>query len=163
MIYNHAYDIYNCMFRILALLYRSEQEFSIEQIRIFDFIIAFPEMINMTRIPKGSARGKKIIQNKYLSPQSHTKVFYRTENFQISALNHLAAHNIIDAQKYAENTVVLNKSTDLPKYIIDEIASVDSNSDMAIRICINSLYNVPVNGENGLKDRTKMMEYRYDG
>lgn len=59
MIYNHAYDIYNCMFRILALLYRSEQEFSIEQIRIFDFIIAFPEMINMTRIPKGSARGKK--------------------------------------------------------------------------------------------------------
>lgn len=162
IIYNHAYDIYNCAFRILALLYKSGQSFSIEQIKIFDFIIAFPEMLYIARLPKGIKKGKRVQNNQYISPQNHQKVFYIAENFQIAALNHLAALSIIDKDEYARKTVCLADDMLLPKEVILQINHIGSNSEKAIDICINHLYNIPVNGIDGLKHRTKVMEYRYD-
>lgn len=162
IIYNHVYDIYNCAFRVIALLFKSKQEFSIEQIRIFDFIVAFPEMLNTTTIPKGVSRLKKLHINKYLSPQSYGKVFYQTENFQISALKHLMVLGIIDENKFKNGIIILNDSIELPEYMIGEVNSLDENTEKAINICINGLYSVPVNGDGGLKQRTKIMEYRYD-
>ena len=162
IIYNHAYDIYNCAFRILALLYKSGQDFSVEQIKIFDFIVAFPEMLYIAKLPKGVKKGKRVQKNQYISPQSHQKVFYIAENFQTSALNHLAALSIIDRGKYSQRIVAFKEDSILPNSIIQQINTIDKDASRALDICINHLYNIPINGVDGLKHRTKVMEYRYD-
>lgn len=162
IIYNHAYDIYNCAFRILSLLYKSNLEFTVEQIRIFDFMIAFPEMLNIATLPKGTKKGKKVKINQYMSPNNHKKIFYVTENFQISALNHLASAAIINKEKYFSGKVSLEKNIQLSEDLINQIELIGSSAINVINICINNLYSLPVDGEGGLKHRSKVMEYRYD-
>lgn len=162
IIYNHAYDIYNCSFRILALLYKSNLEFTVEQIRIFDFMIAFPEMIHIATLPRGTRKGKRTSSNPYISPKNYKKIFYITENFQISALNYLASASVIEKNKYSENIVALSTNTNLSQEIIYEIEHLDTSTSSVIDICINNLYPIPVDGEGGLKHRSKVMEHRYD-
>ncbi len=163
IIYSHAYDMYNCVFRMIALLYRSRLRFSIEQLRIFDFMVAFPEMIHSIELPRGVKRGRRIFENKYMSPQNHRAAFYTVENFQISALNYLASASIIDRYEYARGVVVMSEGVEISKDLALEIDKMDEDASRVLAICIEHLYNVPVDGVRGLKQRSSMMEHRYDG
>ena len=52
LIYTHALDIYHTQYRMMILFNSIYKEFTIEQVRIFDFMIAFPSYLKKIRKTK---------------------------------------------------------------------------------------------------------------
>lgn len=165
--YQAALDPFHALFRLLRLWpILSKGPLPHETTRILDFYLLFPFRIGEIRIAKPHMRYKRIAKT-----YAHTKpygeqpegraILNRMEPIQNAALNTLAANGLIDANRLLLGEV---RITDAP--IPDDIAprvnaANDSQADlMEFLGVLASDYKLL--GPDGLKDRTGLLEYRYD-
>lgn len=165
--YQAALDPFHALFRLFRLWpILSKGALPRETVRILDFYLLFPFRIREIRISKLHLKYRRLART-YVhtkpygeQPEGRT-VLNRMEPMQIAALNTLAANSFLDSDRLLLGEV---RVTDAP--VPDDIAPRVSAANarqadlMEFLGILASAYNLL--GSDGLKDRTGLLEYRYD-
>ncbi len=165
--YQPAYDPYHASFRILRLVFvlRGCLPLPVEKIRILDFFLLFPFLLDGIRV-RPQDRSIKNVARSYSNFKPFAELpeprvlFGQMEVFQVTALESLEKKNwitIVDFQVQLGGGVD-NMSAELRKRISD-INSTDEKLMEAIQK-LGCDYDLL--GKDGLKHRTNLMEFRYD-
>lgn len=163
LIYHPAYDAYHCIFRMLALIdHISEVE--IDKARILDFYLTFPSLVSEIRMPHNHRSIKKIAQNysnNYRKPISIIATFRDMHQIQIAAIRCLAATGLIELTEL-DKGVIKRTKRDIPDGLLLSMRDFLNAKKDIYGFIISKLSKFHLTGKDGLKDRTRLMEYRYD-
>lgn len=170
IIYNQAFDLYHCIFRVLHLLnnIKKEDVLEVDRIRIWDFYLLFPEKIHEIRLKQDEKTIRqirkqliKITNNPYEKINNNKKIFERLNQYQISALNCIASYGII-----SKDNLILNKVSIINKDILDDYISkvidVSQSQTNVISLLTTYFYDISLFGSDGLKSRSNLIESKYD-
>lgn len=166
LVYHPAFDLYNCIFRMLCLLQRAkEDEINLEKLRIWDFYLAFPNQVKTIAFPSNLRKLKDTIfknnNNPYEQIPDTKIVFDRMINYQTSALNCLASYGFIDAKSLSKN-IVKKTNKILPKKLDDQIKNISQEKENVLKLVVNEFVDLPLYGSKGLKARTGLIDFKYD-
>lgn len=164
LIYNPAYDIYHCIFRIYNILQKIEFESSIEfeRVRIIDFHLVFPSALASIEFPPGFNKIKRSISKidfSYREISNKYITFQTMHILQEQAIDFLKTQGYIEVNnlnQISKTSLFSNLKINTPAQFFTELEKNDENRIM------NFFYNTHLNGSNSLKKRTKLLEYRYD-
>ncbi|HAU4873700.1 hypothetical protein OR606_02215 [Aeromonas hydrophila] len=163
LIYHPAFDAYHCILRMLSILSISN-DIEIERARILDFYLTFPSAASKIRMPidlrllKAEA---KTYSNIYRDPINPKITFREMQHIQEAAIKTLAATNIICSNGIKQGRVIMTESV-LNSDLNSSVKSFIHDTSPFINVLVQELSLIPLRGESGLKDRTNLMEYRYD-
>ncbi|MFL0808159.1 MAG: hypothetical protein K6L60_12820 [Oceanobacter sp.] len=153
------------MFRILSILQLLDsKKVEIDRLKIMDFYFVFPHLLTTSSLPriKGSAEVKREAQ-KLDTPYENlpaTKIlFSEMGDFQLQALDILRSKGIVDFDETGWLTLGECFSEDSIHSLVSDNRFT---SKKFFRILVSVLAQCKLHGLNGLKDRTGLMEYRYD-
>lgn len=163
LIYHPAYDAYHCVFRVLYTT-NSLTELEVAKLRIIDFYLAFPGEVMNIKLPREHTFIRKYaqkVQNIYHGPVNAKQTFRDMGHIQHAVIRSLGASNHLDQSALNEGIVLRTK-----KRLSEDLLSAFENSgikdNQINKFILEKLVDIPLNGINGLKDRTGLMEYRYD-
>lgn len=166
--YQAAFDPFHAMYRnlrILDAIDRSKSLF-VDHIRILDFYLLFPFKISSIRMTPQHRKFRAVAteyedRRPYGEEPDSTQVFARMRPMQIAALETLAKKQIVDATEL-KNGKVLRSDTSLPPELAKRIEGANA-SEPKLMEAISALGSeYPLLGTSGLKDRTGLLEHRYD-
>lgn len=164
LIYHPAFDAYHCVFRMLTLIQQSN-EIDLEMLRLCDFYLVFPSEIEKIRLPKELTHGRNIAKaasNLYRNPINTKQTFRDMSEIQVAALRNIAASGLISLDLYERGLAKKNSSHILSNELSEKINSFLESNIEIFNFIINSFMKFPLHGINGLKDRTGLLEHRYD-
>jgi hypothetical protein len=165
LIYHPAFDIYNCVFRILQLLtHMKQEEIEVERLRIWDFYLTFPNEARNITFPMGLSELKIIFKKKEPNPYEDLidakRIIERMKSFQLSALKCIASYGLIDTNLLAKN-IVRRTQKEIPKELNDRFNDLSIEKANIIKLIVG-FWELPLYGRHGLKDRTGLIEFKYD-
>lgn len=170
IIYNQAYDLYHTIFRFLQFLNRFEEGelIEIDRLRIWDFYLLFPNKIHSIQLKKGESDIRKIrnrfikeSKNPYERIVENKKIFEKLKPYQLSALNCITSYGVIDKSLINQHRVcVINKG--VLKTFVDKYDELSDKEKNVIALMTSHFNQISLFGPNGLKNRTKLMESKYD-
>lgn len=163
-----ALDPYHTIFRLLRLLptiaFANRLEF--DHVRILDFYLVFPFRIFSIRVKPEHRRFKRIAKN-YESTKPYSDmpedyiIFDRMKPIQTTAFQHLAALGFISPSQLEEGWITpagVTLSGDLQERILRS-----NRQDEELMSVLKLLaLDYRLSGAGGLKDRTHLLEHRYD-
>ncbi len=162
LVYHPAFDIYNCAFRMLQLLSNMEEsEIELDKLRIWDFYLTFPNEARQITFPRDLFELKKIFKNKADNPYEDLidprRIAERMKAYQLSALRYLASYGLIDSALFS-TSIVKRTDKELPSELREKLNEINTEKENIIKL---------VKGFNflalrGLKERTGLLEFRYD-
>lgn len=157
LVYHPAYDSYHCITRILKILkFLNVKEYNIDRIRIYDYYLLFLNDIENITLPRDLYNYKNLVQsNRYNKVDNPSYVFSQLENVQNIALRAIASFGFIDKDLFDKEIIQLNK-VELPNDLLPELTTIE----IEYMSFINSFFEKISLRE--LKQRTKLMEYRYE-
>lgn len=164
--YQPAYDGYHSIFRIVRLLLiLGERSAQIDSCQICSFYLLFPHYLVSTRLPQKISRLKA-----KLSPSSQQKpyqmmpekriVFQHMKPFSEAAIQTLASKDFLDKEQFFLG-FISRTGRSLPDGVL-RLASEANDEDQALATILDGLFSIPLEGFGGLKERSGLMEYRYD-
>lgn len=164
LIYHPAYDAYHCVFRMLTITDQHRLlEFS--KLRILDFYLCFPAEIASVQLPQEHIEIKKFAKaakNPYRGPVSVQRAFRELDSIQSAAARLLALSGIFSPTELEENGKIVRTGGNLPEELKASIANSTEKLDSVQKYIVSKLAALPLQGIGGLKQRTGLMEHRYD-
>jgi hypothetical protein len=166
LIYDPSLDPNHYIFRLLRIVSSIEGgEIEVDKYRILDFYLLYPSALAKFRLPESSAsnikKAKKIIENKYNLINSPNFHFRKIEDFQKAAMWHLALLGFLNKEKL--ETGILKRADKRLAGELEERVSINkSYLDEIESFILSGALELPLLGKNGLKDRSGLMEYKYD-
>ena len=170
IVYHPAFDLYHSVYRMLQILTRFDRNdyVEIERLRIWDFYLLFPDKISSIRLKNTEKDIRELIKihikksnNPYELLLDNRKIFEKIKPYQLGALKCLASYGIID-----KNYLNTNRVTIISKQILSTYSSkfeaLSPKEANAISLLTSHFYLISLYGENGLKERTQLLESRYD-
>ena len=156
LIYTHAFDRQHTLYRLLLLFGHIETPLTLEQIRIFDFMLSFPGYLTKVRKTKNVKIRTRM--NKYDFSGSYQQCFFLMEQTQLSSLLELVSKKFILKNK----SLFIKNNEYLSTY--DAVKSIDviQEQKIALDIILGMFSEINVLGKDGLKARTHLMESVYD-
>ncbi|MFT3794425.1 ABC-three component system middle component 5 [Flavobacterium sp.] len=170
IVYNHAFDLYHTIFRLLHFLNKFENEtiLEIERIRIWDFYLLFPSKIHEIRLKQNESVVRKIRKefikdsnNPYERITDSRKVFEKIKPYQLAALNCIASYGIIDKSLLNQQRISIINKKILTEFVgnFEELSPKERN---VITLMTSHFNQVSLFGTEGLKNRTNLIESKYD-
>ncbi|MFD1711896.1 hypothetical protein FVQ98_05940 [Ottowia sp. GY511] len=142
-------------------------ELELAKLRILDYYLSFPAEVAHIQLPREYMRIKKVassIKNEYRGPVNGRMAFRDMELIQNSAARLLAASEVFDPKRL-ESGIVLRTSKNLPD-TLSELKSNSPGSNEAhtevLNFILDKLGKMQLTGPGGIKQRTGLMEHRYD-
>lgn len=88
LVYNHAYDLYHTIFRILQITEKTDYVLEVDKLRILDFYLAFPVELLEIRSFRGFKKYERFInekKNSYERIINRKRIFlkWKTYSFQL--------------------------------------------------------------------------------
>lgn len=166
LIYHPAFDAYHCVFRMLVLT-GVVPRLELAKLRILDYYMCFPAEVALIQLPQEHREVRKVaktIKNEYRGPVSAHRTFRDMEPIQHASARMLAASGLFDSREL-ELGAVLRTEKALPDGLLTAQASEPADSGPAAAVSsyvLNQLSTLPLSGPSGLKQRTGLMEHRYD-
>ena len=165
LIYHPAFDIYNCVFRMLQLMtYMKQEEIELDRLRIWDFYLTFPNEARNISYPSTLSELKKIFKTKEANPYEDLidprRIIERMKSFQLSALKCIASYGLIDSKLLSKNIVRRTDKT-IPTELTERFNDLTLEKENIIKLIVG-FWELPLYGKLGLKDRTGLIEFRYD-
>ncbi|MDN4622701.1 ABC-three component system middle component 5 [Pantoea agglomerans] len=163
LIYHPAYDAYHCIFRMIALI-DHVNEIEVDKARILDFYLIFPALVSEIRMPQNFSTIKKEAKkysNEYHNPINTTSTFRDMHEIQIAAIRCLAATGLIEV-KSLEKDFIKRTDKSIPDGLLLSMRDFLKSKDEVYNFIIVKLSQFHLTGKDGLKDRTNLMEFRYD-
>lgn len=166
LVYHPAYDLYNCIFRMLALLsYTKDDEMHTDKLRIWDFYLTFPSEVREIAFPSDLRKLKESVfkdkENPYEELTDPRRVFEKMKPFQSSAIKCLAVYGFIDGKALSKNRVSKTKK-EIPAELKEQISKLSTEKNNVIKLVTADFVNLPLFGEKGLKARTGLIDFKYD-
>jgi hypothetical protein len=162
LIYHPAFDAYHCAFRMLAVTEKIKQlEFA--KLRILDFYLSFPGEIASVQLPHEHIEIKKVARaarNQYRGPISAFRTFREMEPIHLAAARMLAAWRVIDAERL-QLGLVLRTETQIPTRLVEYVWRFLTEGPLTEYV-LTGMSAIRLSGVGGLKQRTALMEHRYD-
>jgi hypothetical protein len=166
LIYHPAFDAYHCVFRMLVIS-GVLPILELAKLRILDYYMCFPAEVALIQLPQDHTEIRRIaraIKNEYRGPVSSHRTFRDMEPIQHAAARLLAASGVFDSRQL-ELGNVSRTSTPLPDDLLQAQALEPVSSGPATAVSnyvLHKLSVLPLSGVGGLKQRTGLMEHRYD-
>jgi hypothetical protein len=132
-------------------------------LRIYDFLFLFPHFIKDVSFPKvkGVTALKKDaakIASAYERLPDRKRLFSEMGDYHIQALQILEAKGIF---KEVEGIIRISESFQSSS-VTNLLEDNQYINNEFYKTLLNTLKNIKLSGDNGLKQRTGLMEYRYD-
>lgn len=165
ILFHPAKDINHCMYRMIALLLSTEQNLTVEKLRVLDFYYSFPHLLKKISPWPQDIREYKQYIKKILDPYEEIinikRLFFEMERVQKTSIATLYAKSLLDNKLYRDDKIALDSKL-VPVEIIECIKN-DSfiNSDV-FKLISRGLMETTWEGKQGLKFRTGLLEYKYD-
>ncbi len=163
--YHPAHDPSHCIFRILCLS-KDIDEFRVpvDLIKLLDFYVLFPHALKPLSLPKGNSRVKnnfKAIKEPYENLPSPSHLMFQLSLIQDQAIKSLLAKGILDQGAHSSGYILLKDET-----LSDSIKELIDNSPFRkmqwYQDLTSTIAKITFKGKRGLKNRSGLMEYRYD-
>ena len=163
LIYHPVFDTNHGMFRMLSLLEAtSSKSLRWDAFRILDLYYLFPHLLGAARLPRALSGAKPHYgkmdarYNKVPAP----RVFIQ----QLVGLHEIVARSLIGKDFLAagafERNLLQRTEKILPAALIEAFQQADDRA--LVELLATQVGTIPLNGPNGLKDRTGLLEHRYD-
>lgn len=170
IVYNQAFDLYHTIFRILHLINKFDTDTILEseRIRIWDFYILFPTKVHSIKLKQSESDIRKIrksfikeTSNPYEQIHDDRKIFEKLKQYQLAALNCIASYGIIDKELIGQNRIRIVNKEILNEFVskYNEISATERN---VIALMTSHFSQVSLFGKYGLKERTNLLESKYD-
>lgn len=166
LIYSPANDAANCAYRFLLIVESVDfTDLNWDAFRIADYYILYPYMLRtISPLPRSLAMFKKPIANirrPYSEKVDQRMSFYTLEQIHANVASFLIAKGLFDIDAFACRSI---KRTDnpIPDVLLDRIYNDPIRTEEWFKAIVDGLIRLDTNGLNGLKHRSRLMEYRYD-
>ena len=157
MMYNPAFDPFNGIYRMLNILrhFGVGEIIEVDRLRIYDFYLLFPYKTYKIRF-------KRTEENPYNTSSNDRRLFERLRPYQMIALSHLASYGLISPSLLLEHRVKIIDYGKMQQVLsqLEMMPAAESNIISWLCYCFRT---TPLNGNYGLKYRTKLLESKYDG
>lgn len=166
--YEPAFDAYHTAYRmfVLSRLLRSDSPLTVPAFRIADFYYAFPFLLQDIKLARKHIWIRGIARQfdndrPYAHMPDSPLLFDSMEVIQSAAMQTLALNQFFELEALERNYVVV---VDAGRSAIDQALELKepAGRDDLLRAIATLLWEYPLLGTDGLKARTKLMEYRYD-
>ncbi|QHC85474.1 hypothetical protein AS589_12110 [Empedobacter brevis] len=143
------------------LNYAKQTEIELDRLRIWDFYLTFPNEARKITFPQDLRELKKIFKDKVDNPYEDLidprRIAERMRPFQISALRYLASYGLIDNNLFLKN-IIKRTDKEIPNELDEKLNEITTEKENILKL---------VWGFNhlalwGIKERTGLLEYRYD-
>jgi hypothetical protein len=167
LVFQPALDPYHAIFRLFRLFpILKGATLSRDHVRILDFYLLFPFLISSVRLLREGQHFKKLAR-KYANLKPYGQqpegplLFARMDTMQNAALDTLAFNSFLEKEALAaDRVVVVNKM--LPREISQRVIELNEQQADLLEFLQSLAREYPLLGDNGLKARTGLKEYRYD-
>ncbi|MGR2856882.1 hypothetical protein FY046_12660 [Erwinia sp. 1181_3] len=163
LIYHPAYDAYHCLFRMIALI-DHVNEIEVDKARILDFYLIFPALVSEIRMPHNYSAIKKEAKkysNEYRNPINISSTFRDMHEIQMAAIRCLAATGLIEIVSLEKNIIKRTHKSIPDGLLLSMRDFINAKKDIH-EFIVTTLSQFHLTGKDGLKDRTNLMEFRYD-
>lgn len=169
--YNPAFDPFNGIYRMLNILRHFDvgEVFEVDRLRIYDFYLLFPYKTYKIRLKRTEEDFRKRLakhiekkENPYNVSSNDRRLFERLRPYQMIALSHLASYGLISPKLLLEQRVKVIDAAKMQQVLsqLEPMPASESNVISWLSFCFRT---IPLNGDYGLKYRTKLLESKYDG
>ncbi len=164
LIYHPKNDIYNCIYRFITIAKLIESEsFEFNRLRILDFFFMFPHLISDISFPrfKGVVELKKLSKNyslPYEKLPDNKRLFSEISDYHIQAIQILSSKKILELNGDLISLGENFNASSIQGLLLENKYIKDSFFNKFVKL----LKVIELSGENGLKKRSGLMEYRYD-
>lgn len=166
LIYHPAFDASHCAFRILKLfnILKDIETLETDRIKIIDFYIVFPKTMKYIKYPKtiDSKLVRKelaLINDTYRPCRNPFLISKKMSIIQEKVLQILVTNEYLSFSSSANSYGKGQKFNELA--ITDKLFEKSLKSETESML-LQFLLKHPINNKDGLKDRTSLMEFRYD-
>lgn len=165
LIYDPALDPYHCAIRVLTVLENGPiPDLPIDSVRIADFYLAYPSKVAEIRLPNSMVKIRKYareLATPYRNPFGLKSAFDRMHPIFQATISTLAAANHIDTD-LMKRGFLQRTETPLPADLQKVIREYLTRQSKIRNFIARDLTAIPLLGSGGLKDRSGLLEYRYD-
>lgn len=166
--YNEAFDPYHAAFRFmrLHLACNLSERTPFDMLRILDFYLLFPFRIQAMKLFSGDVGWRKVSksyegQAPYGAMPDDNSIVAHIEPFQRVAASSLVHSGHMSADAWAANEVQFAGKA-LPPAVRERCMELNTGMADIVGILCQLKARYPLGGRDGLKDRTGLLEYRYD-
>jgi len=166
--YEPAFDPLHSMFRALRLREAVDPNVRVPRdlYRILDFYLLFPQRLGEARLRQEhrglKTRAAHTSRAPPYGPRPEDAVlFERIRPFQEAALDTLARHGFFSAEALEDGWVVPGREA-LPGRLGERIKQINTGEADLMKALGTIAAGYALDGTNGLKDRTGLLEHRYD-
>jgi hypothetical protein len=168
LVFQPALDPLHTIFRFLRIrpLLIETRPVTRDHVRVVDFFLLFPFLIRGIRLTQTHQRFKKLSE-KYVTSKPYgeqpdsTLLFKYMEPIQEAALETVATRRFIDPMKL-KSDLVEPTDLELPKELAQRIKSLNDQQADLMEFLSVLLADYEILGDQGLKARTGLSEFRYD-
>lgn len=144
------------------------KDMDVDRLRIFDYYLLFPYKIHKIHLKKTEVTFKdlrkhvKSTRNPYNVSPNDRRFFERLRPYQMIALSHIASYGIISTESLLQQKVKVIDADKMQMVMskLEELPALERNVLAWLTYCFR---DTPLKGEFGLKYRTELLEYKYDG
>ena len=166
--YNEAFDPYHAVFRFLRLHLACDigARLPFDTLRILDFYLLFPFRLQGMKLFADDTAWRKISKTyedraPYGAMPEDSTIFARMEPFQRAAASSLVHSGHLSSGAWDANEVEFTSEV-LPPVLAERCSALNAQMTDIVDILCQIKARYPLGGRDGLKDRTGLLEYRYD-
>jgi hypothetical protein len=164
LIYHPVYDTNHGMFRLLRLLEANpDRQLKWDTYRILDLYYLFPHLLEDVRFPRAMMKWKRAFitsGSKYTRVPSPRSFIQQLEGIHESVARSLAAKGFIEPAEFDEKLLVRTER-EIPSELAESMAGASQDQKLVEMLAIE-MAAIPLSGTGGLKERTGLLEHRYD-
>ena len=164
LIYHPVYDTNHGMFRLLRLLeVNPDRQLKWDTYRILDLYYLFPHLLEDVRFPRAMMKWKRAFTtsgSKYTRVPSPRSFIQQIEGIHESVARSLAAKGFIEPAEFDEKLLVRTER-EIPPELAESMAGASQDKNLVKMLAIE-MAAIPLSGIGGLKERTGLLEHRYD-
>jgi hypothetical protein len=141
-----------------------QDEVELDKLRIWDFYLTFPNEARNITYPNSLFELRTIFKKKSPNPYEDLidskRIIERMKSYQISALKCIASYGLIDSELFNKN-IIKRTEKNIPEELAKHFTELSVEKSNIIKLIIG-FYDLPFYGKSGFKDRTGLIEFKYD-
>ena len=163
ILYHPFSDAHHCIYRLLSILNAIETPISQKRLQIMDFYYLFPSQLK--KINKWPRRGSRLslfvndIPDQYENILNNKRIFFELKDIQDNTIKHLLSKDLIIVD--SKEMLIINEKN-VPEVFFNIIGDDSFIKSRVFEVITKELIKIKFNGENGLKDKSGLLEFTYD-
>jgi hypothetical protein len=149
--------------------FEANEYIELDRVRIWDYYLLFPNEMHKIKLKKRDEKDVRLIIEKFIPLKDNPyevildnrKMFERIRPYQLSALKSLVSYGILDKEYWKLNRIRITSKERLTKYS-EKSQEPGIRDNNLVKLLTSHFYTMSMFGEWGLKNRSNLIETKYD-